>query len=57
MSEETVKPTPEERRKKRLKALNKIVKAAGWKNWNEYQTAVIKGNIKIQDLKIRLLMK
>jgi hypothetical protein len=49
MSEETVKPTPEERRKKRLKALNKIVKAAGWKNWNEYQTAVIKGNIKIQD--------
>lgn len=44
-----MKPTPEERRKSRKKALNKIVKTAGWKNWNEYQTAVIKGKIKIQD--------
>jgi len=49
MSEEKMPPTPEERRKKRQKALNKIVKDAGWKNWNEYQTAVIKGNIKIQE--------
>lgn len=49
MPEEKMKPTPEERKEKRRKALNKIVKAAGWKNWNEYQTALIKGKIKVQE--------
>jgi len=49
MEEEKKNLTPEQRKKQRQQALNKIAKAAGWENWKEYVAAVKKEKIKIQN--------